>query len=101
MADNQRFVLVATNDRVVRMDTFTSETWTLRTYQIGADAWRVVDEPSPAQTADTSDVWDFIEEQIDQWTPDRETKRSGFDGIERAEVREFLRAARAQYGAQS
>lgn len=43
------------------------------------------------------DVWDFVNDYVDQWTPDRATGRAGFDDIVRGEVRDFLASARAEY----
>lgn len=50
-----------------------------------------------AEVAQPSDTWDFIEAFVDQWTPIREIGRKGFDALERLEVREFLKAARAAH----
>ncbi len=92
----QRFVIVVTENRVLRMDTATGETWKHEPFEYGSDGWRAVEEPEqmPGQP---SDVWDFLQEQVDQWTPDRETGRMGFDDITRPEVREFVAAARARW----
>lgn len=43
------------------------------------------------------DVWDFVNDYVEQWTPDRATGRAGFDDIVRGEVRDFLASARAEY----
>ena len=68
MEGEQRFVVVTTNDRILRMDTMTGESWRLdKRYHVGRDAWRPIDEPFKSgnvQQDDGSQFAQFIREKI-------------------------------------